>query len=109
MVEEINAEEAAKLIEGNKVVKVIDVREADEYEYGHLFGSTNFPMSAFSNRIFDIINKDNKLLVVCRSGSRSLECANRLDILGYRNVSSVKGGLRRLNNFLRNKVGVKEW
>jgi len=89
---EIPPQEASRLLkEGN--VKVIDVREVYEYEHGHLPDSINFPMSEFSEKILEIVSKDNKVIVVCSGGFRSLDCAQRFSNLGYKDVCSVTGGL----------------
>lgn len=103
---EIPAKEAVKLINGNNVT-VIDVREADEFEYGSLPNSISFPMSQFNSEILDIVNRESRVLVVCRGGFRSLECAKKLKDLGYEDACSVAGGLKELNKFLGEKIDVK--
>ena len=71
---------------------IIDVRELDEYEEGHIINSINIPLSIIGS-ISDIpeINKDSKIIVYCRSGNRSKSAQSRLNSLGYTNVYDMGG------------------
>ena len=71
---------------------IIDVRELDEYEEGHIINYINIPLSIIGS-ISDIpeINKDSKIIVYCRSGNRSKSAQSRLNSLGYTNVYDMGG------------------
>lgn len=71
---------------------IVDVRELNEYEEGHLINSINIPLSIIGS-INDIpeINKDSKIIVYCRSGNRSKSAQSRLNSLGYTNVYDMGG------------------
>ena len=67
---------------------VIDVREAEEYESGHIDGALNIPPTQLMNGAVELkdIPKDADLIVYCRTGSRSNVAMNILKSLGYTNV-----------------------
>ena len=67
---------------------VIDVREAEEYESGHIDGALNIPPTQLMNGAVELkdVPKDADLIVHCRSGSRSNVAMNILKSLGYNNV-----------------------
>lgn len=71
---------------------IIDVRELDEYEEGHIINSINIPLSIIGS-INDVpeINKDSKIIVYCRSGNRSKSAQARLNSMGYTNVYDMGG------------------
>lgn len=71
---------------------IIDVRELNEYEEGHLINSINIPLSIIES-INDVpeISKDSKIIVYCRSGSRSKSAQTRLINMGYTNVYDMGG------------------
>ena len=67
---------------------VIDVREAEEYESGHIDGALNIPPTQLMNGAVELkdVPKDADLIVHCRTGSRSNVAMNILKSLGYNNV-----------------------
>lgn len=67
---------------------VIDVREAEEYESGHIDGALNIPPTQLMNGAVELkdVPKDADLIVYCRTGSRSNVAMNILKSLGYNNV-----------------------
>ncbi len=72
-------------------VNVLDVREIDEYNEGHIPGAIHTPMSEFMNHL-DKIKKNESYYVVCYSGSRSQVVAGYLGNNGYQ-VINVLGGM----------------
>jgi len=69
---------------------IIDVREEDEYEEGHLVNSVNIPLSQFRDRL-DEIPKDKPVYLHCRSSQRSYNAVRALQHLGYDNVVNISG------------------
>lgn len=67
---------------------IVDVRTNDEYESGHIKGAVNVPVSEIKS--IDI-SKDKKIVVYCRSGSRSNTAAKELIKLGYEKVYDMGG------------------
>ncbi|HOT79934.1 MAG TPA: rhodanese-like domain-containing protein [Microthrixaceae bacterium] len=85
---EIDVDELAeRLAEG---VVVIDVREADEYDSGHVPGALFVPLSELEQRV-DEVPSGEPVLVICKSGGRSMRACNFLAPLG-RDVTNIAGG-----------------
>ena len=72
----------------NKDVVIIDVRTESEYKSGHLKEAVNVPVSEISSIEYD---KDTKIIVYCRSGSRSANAAKMLSEMGYSKVLDMGG------------------
>jgi rhodanese-related sulfurtransferase len=70
---------------------VLDVREPDEWNAGHVEGSTWIPMGELSTRQDDI-PEGRPLVVVCHSGGRSARVTQALVAAGY-DASNLVGGL----------------
>ena len=72
VVKNVNAEEAAKVLQENKKVVVLDVRTAKEYAAGHIAGATNLDFYAkdFESKL-DTLDKQKPYLVHCAAGGRS--------------------------------------
>jgi rhodanese-related sulfurtransferase len=69
---------------------IVDVREKDEYEMGHLVNSVNIPLSELRERT-DEIPKDQPVYLHCRSGERSYNAVLALQGRGFDNVTNVSG------------------
>jgi rhodanese-related sulfurtransferase len=69
---------------------VIDVREPEEFNDGHVGGSLNIPPSALmaGAKELDAIPKDTPIIVYCRTGSRSNVSKQILEGLGYTNITN---------------------
>ena len=89
----ISMDEAAKLMETEKDFILVDVRRPDEYKAGHIPGAvllTNETITEESaSRVLK--NKNQKILVYCRSGQRSRDAAGKLSAMGYTNVVNIGG------------------
>jgi rhodanese-related sulfurtransferase len=85
---QVRVTEVRDLVE--KDAFIIDVREEDEYEEGHLVNSVNIPLSQFRNRL-DEIPKDEPVYLHCRSSQRSYNAVRALQHLGYDNVVNISG------------------
>jgi rhodanese-related sulfurtransferase len=72
-------------------IHVLDVREPDEYEEGHIPGAILAPISEFLNHI-EKIDKTKHYYVVCYSGARSQVASEYLGKQGYQ-VTNVMGGM----------------
>jgi len=71
-------------------LRVIDVRDPDEYRAGHIPGAELITMATIPLRISEL-PRDEKLFVVCESGGRSWQVCAYLDRHGYQ-VVNVEGG-----------------
>lgn len=70
----------------------IDVREADEFQSGHIEGMRNMPLSTL-NETYSQLPKDKEIVIICRSGNRSMQAAELLQDKGYSKVINVDGGM----------------
>lgn len=70
---------------------LIDAREKDEYESGHIKGSKNLPLSQFAKAESMFTDKSLPLYVYCHSGGRSKRMVVGLQKLGYNNVNDIGG------------------
>ena len=88
--EEISVAEAYQMREDGAFV--LDVREPDEWEAGHIPGATLIPLGQLSARISEV-PQGVDIVVVCRSGNRSYDAAAILLEAGYEQVFSMAGGV----------------
>ncbi len=78
---------------------VLDVRDREEFETGHIEGAINVSRGTLEMRIHDAVpDKNTPIICYCAAGNRGALAADTLQNLGYSNVSSIEGGL---NDFLR--------
>ena len=92
MYEQITAEEAKKIMDSGEEHIILDTREQDEYDEGHIPGAILIPYTEIENKAEEIIpDKDKLILVYCRSGRRSKIAAESLAKLGYTNVKEFGG------------------
>src|SRR4030095_7879486 len=77
-------------------IRIIDVREAEEFKQGHLPGATFIPRGFLELRIEDAVpDRNQEVILYCAGGSRSLFAAHNLQELGYNNVRSMYGGFQK--------------
>ncbi len=89
-VKTIDAKEAKKMME-NQENLVVDVREKEEYENGHIPNAILIPLSDIDNIKNKIPNKNTTIMLYCQSGKRALEAAEILIDKGYQNVYTFGG------------------
>lgn len=89
---ETTADRLAQDLESDVPPRIIDVREAWEFEARHIEGAELLPLSSFTQHV-EALPKDQRLVFVCASGGRSGEAVQFLYRLGYRNVENLVGGM----------------
>lgn len=70
---------------------VLDVREPEEYESGHVPGAINVPQAELASRLAEV-PREVPLFVICRSGARSLRSTQFLHTRGIVQARNVRGG-----------------
>lgn len=88
----VSVAEAKAMIAANPKLVLIDVREAAEFETGHIQGALLRPLGQVSNWSKPL-DKNAEYLLVCRSGHRSGLAASRLVSSGFEHVTSMTGGM----------------
>lgn len=92
MYEHITAEQAKKIMDSEEDCTVLDVREQEEFDIGHIPGSILIPYTEIEGKAEEMLpDKNNQILVYCRSGRRSKIAAESLVKLGYTNVKEFGG------------------
>lgn len=92
MYEQITAEEAKKIMDSGEEHIILDTREQDEFDEGHIPGAILIPYTEIENEAEAMLpDKDKLILVYCRSGRRSKIAAESLSKLGYTNIKEFGG------------------
>ena len=92
MYEQITAENAKKIMDSGEEHIILDTREQDEFDSGHIPGAILIPYTEIENKAEEMLpDKDKLILVYCRSGRRSKIAAEALSKLGYTNVKEFGG------------------
>ena len=88
----ITAEEAKTIMDIEEGYIILDVREQDEYDAGHIPGAILIPYTQIEAKASEMLaDKDQLILVYCRSGRRSKIAAEALAELGYTNIKEFGG------------------
>ena len=90
--QQISQEEAKEMMDTQDVI-ILDVREQDEYDSGHIPGAVLLPVGTIDEETAAevIPEKDSTVLVYCRSGNRSKTASSALAELGYTNIYKFGG------------------
>jgi rhodanese-related sulfurtransferase len=102
-IQEIMPWDLEERLQQNSDLLIIDVREPDEFAAMHLAGSLNVPRGIlesacewdYEETVPELaLAREREIVVVCRSGYRSVLAAHSMTVLGYESVASLKTGLR---------------
>lgn len=85
---QVHVSEVRNLVESGATI--IDVREKNEFERGHLVNAINIPLSELRERT-DEIPRDEPVYIHCRSGQRSYNAVKALQNSGFDNVYNISG------------------
>ena len=88
---DVSVAEAQRLWQTKEAI-LIDVRTPVEYYNGHIPGVENIPLDELGRRISEV-PKDKKVVLICRTGSRSAEGTKLLRSKGMTNVFNSIGGM----------------
>ena len=92
MYEKITPEEAKKIMDSGEEYIILDTREQNEFDEGHIKGAILIPYTEIENKAIELLpDKDALILVYCRSGRRSKIASESLARLGYTNVKEFGG------------------
>ncbi|MBR5559058.1 MAG: rhodanese-like domain-containing protein [Oscillospiraceae bacterium] len=89
---QITMEEAVTMMEEESGYIILDVRTVEEFREKHIPGAVNIPNENIgTDEIKELPDKDQLILVYCRSGNRSKQASEKLAALGYSNVVEFGG------------------
>ena len=90
--EHISQEEAKNLMGSEEDYIILDVRTEEEYAEVHIKGAICIPNETIDESVTDDLpDKDQLILVYCRSGNRSVQASEKLAELGYTNIKEFGG------------------
>lgn len=87
---------------------LLDIREPYEFEKFHIKGSLNVPRGVleqaceygYEETVPELVNaRDKEVIVICRSGNRSILATFTMFLMGYHSVKSLKSGVKGWNDF----------
>ena len=88
----ITAEEAKQIMDTEEGYIILDVRTQEEYDQGHIPGAIVISHEEIAEKAEDVLTDKNQLILVyCRSGRRSKIAAEALVELGYTNIKEFGG------------------
>ena len=92
-IREVSVDETQTRMQSDDAVRLIDVREDDEWRAGHAQGATHLGKGIIERDIEATVpDKNAEVILYCGGGFRSALAADTLQQMGYRNVFSMAGG-----------------
>lgn len=83
-------------------VQLIDLREKEKYEYGHIMGARNLPMMNFSMKM-NSLRKDQPIYLYDQNGRLSIRAAKMLRKNGYTDIYMLKNGINKWTGKIKSK------
>ena len=88
----VSMDEIVKIMDENKDYIILDVRTIEEYKEGHIPNAICIPNETIGEGIIkELPNKEQLILIYCRSGNRSKQATEKLKNLGYTNLVEFGG------------------
>ncbi len=96
------------LLKKKRSLQLLDIREPSEFELLHIKGSLNVPRGileqacdyGYDETVPELVTaRDNELIIICRSGKRSVLAAHTLQIMGYNSILSLRTGVIGWNDY----------
>ncbi|OBR66883.1 sulfurtransferase [Paenibacillus oryzae] len=89
---EMTSQELFEQLSNGGKLNLIDVREPDEWEEGHIKEARSIPLSQFQARAHEVHDVEGDVVFICRSGARSGRVCEFLTLQGF-DVANVVGGM----------------
>ena len=116
-VEEVFPWDLEEEIENDQALILLDIRETDEFEMMHINNSLHVPRGVLEGACVwnydDTVpalakSRDQNIVIICRSGNRSVLAAQTMQLMGFKNVRSLKMGIKGWNDNDIKMVDVKQ-
>jgi len=95
-VEEVDPSDVNRVLSNGNGIVLLDVRESDEWDAGHIPGAKHIPRGYLESRVEGVVGSDRsqRVVIYCASGNRSAFAAEVMETMGYEKVASMSGGFR---------------
>jgi adenylyltransferase/sulfurtransferase len=102
--DEVTVQEMKRALDDPKLgIRVIDVREPDEYEIAHVDGVPLFPLSTLPQRFVEL-DPNQQYYIHCKVGARSMKALQFLREQGFKYLKNVKGGIGAWSDEIDSRV-----
>lgn len=91
-----------EFVQGYRKAQLIDVREPNEFEAGHILGARNIPLTQLKTRKQEL-RTDKPVYLYCQSGLRSGRAAQMLYRKGYKELYHLQGGFKKWTGKVKKK------
>jgi rhodanese-related sulfurtransferase len=91
---QVTPQEVRDAVARGEELALIDVREPNEWNLGHIPGSTHIPRGVLESAIEKRLPRETRVVLYCASGNRSALAVESIAQMGYANVASMAGGFR---------------
>ncbi|CEI84122.1 rhodanese-like domain-containing protein [Oceanobacillus oncorhynchi subsp. incaldanensis] len=91
-----------QFVEGYRKAQLIDVREPQEFDKGHILGARNIPVTQMKQRLVEL-RKDKPVYLYCQNSSRSARAAQLLHKKGFEEIYQLKGGFKKWTGKIKMK------
>lgn len=88
--------------QGYRKAQLIDVREQQEFDNGHILGARNIPVTQMKQRLIEM-RPDKDVYLYCQGSTRSNRAAQLLHKKGYNHIYQLKGGFKQWNGKVKKK------
>lgn len=93
-IREVTPKDVQGMLAEKRDVVLLDVREPNEWNLGHLPGAVHIPRGTLEGKVEQQLPREREIVVYCAGGSRSALAADTMRQMGYENVASMSGGWR---------------
>lgn len=93
MIKEINSQELKEKLEKGEDIILVDCREQDEWDAGHIEAAKFIPLSELEQRHAEVGPTDAQIIMQCRSGKRSMNACMILQNNGWENLTNLSDGI----------------
>jgi rhodanese-related sulfurtransferase len=92
-IEEVSPEDVRDMLARQDKAVFLDVREPNEWNLGHVPGAIHLPRGHLESKIEGLVERDQRVVVICARGNRSALAALTMKQMGYENVASMARGM----------------
>lgn len=99
--QKISPNDAAIMLNEDPGIMLVDVRTPEEYRSGYIKGAINIPLDDFDKQVKKMLpDKEQTIMLYCKSGKRSAVAAQELMDLGYTHILDIDGGVNAWKGIL---------